>query len=324
MSNNNFVSIVLPCHNEEEVILSSYLTLKSIIDQLILENQISGYEIVMVNNGSTDATLNKMLDIINNDDNIVIIDLRSNYGYQGSISAGLYYAKGDVVITIDADLQDDPYKIPEMIGYYKQGFDMVLGVRNNRASDSFFKRFTANSYYKLLNLLGVNTIPNHGDFRLLSRSLVEEFKKMPERNRFIRGMILSLESKYATVVYDRKPRQAGKTKFKIKELFALALDGITSFTSAPIRIVTIFGFIFFLLSILGTLYVLEEKFIRKVDVPGWAFLSLLILFFGGVQSLFMGIIGEYIAKTYIETKKRPLFLIRKIYSKATINENNAN
>lgn len=309
------LSLVIPCHNEEEVIKDSYKILKEILTDLVKTQAITDYELLLVNNGSTDRTLDKMIEIYESDSKVIVLDLRKNYGYQGSISAGMFYADGDAVITIDADLQDDPYKIPDMIRLYKEGYEMVLGIRKDRSKDSFFKRLTANFYYDLLNFLGVNCIKNHGDFRLLSRKLVEEFKKLPERNRFIRAMILELESKYACVYYDREKRKKGKTKFNLKALISLAIDGITSFTSAPIKLVTYFGFITFILSLIGCLYVLNEKFIKKVDVPGWAFLSILILFFGGVQSLFLGIVGEYIAKTYMEVKKRPLFLVRKIYKK---------
>jgi glycosyltransferase involved in cell wall biosynthesis len=317
------LSIVLPCHNEEEVIKDSYYELKDILTKLIEENKIKAYEIVFVNNGSTDNTLEQMLELQKTDASIVVVDLRNNYGYQGSITAGLCNCTGDAVITIDADLQDDPNKIPEMLDLYYKGYEMVLGIREKRDTDTFFKRLSANLFYKTLNILGVKSINNHGDFRLLSRALVEDFKKMPERNRYIRGMVLSLESKYAMVYYARRERKKGATKFNLPALIAFAIDGITSFTSSPIRFVTIFGFITFTLSILGLIYVLFEKFIREVNVPGWAFLSIVLLFFGGIQSLFLGIVGEYIAKTYIETKNRPLFLVRKIY-KRDENEFDAN
>lgn len=309
------LSIVVPCHNEEEVLSDSYQTLKEIIDSLLRDKKISNYEIVFVNNGSTDNTLKEMIKIQEKDSSTVIVDLRNNYGYQGSITAGLFYSTGDAVITIDADLQDDPYKIPEMIDLYNQGFEMVLGVRTKRDTDSFFKKHASQMYYKILEKLGVKSVYNHGDFRLLSRALVEDFKNMPERNRYIRGMVLTLESRYATVYYERAERKKGRTKFNLTALMSLAIDGITSFTSYPIRLVTTFGFITFILSIIGLGYVLFEKLIRGVNVPGWAFLSVVLLFFGGIQSLFIGIVGEYIAKTYMEAKKRPLFLVRKVYRK---------
>lgn len=317
------LSIVIPCHNEEAVISDTYDTLKEIINVLLSSNNISDYEVVLVNNGSTDSTLEKMLSIQSVDEKVIIVDLRNNYGYQGSITAGLCNASGDAVVTIDADLQDDPYKIIDMVDLFKAGYEMVLGIRKDRKQDSFFKRITANFYYRFLDIIGVKSVYNHGDFRLLSKKLVEEFRKLPERNRYIRGLILELESRYACVYYERRKRKKGKSKFNMPKLISFAIDGITSFTSTPIRIITAFGLFAFILSFAGALYVLYEKLIRGVQVPGWAFISIVLLFYGGLQSLFLGIVGEYIAKTYIETKQRPLFLIRNIYKRRN-DENDAN
>jgi len=306
------LSIVIPCYNEEEVINDSYLILINLIKNKF-KKLISTYEIVLVNNGSSDNTLEKMIDLQKENKNIVIVDLRNNFGYQGSISAGLYHASNDMVVTIDADLQDDPSKILEMIEMHYKGYDLVLGIRENRNSDSFFKKHSAQMYYKFLNILGVDSIYNHGDFRLMSKSLLEEFKKYSERNRYIRSLILSLDNKYGCVYYERTERKKGTSKFNISSLFSLAIDGITSFSTTPIRFISIFGIILFLISIFGMFYVLYEKLINNVDVPGWAFTSILIMIFGGLNSLFIGIIGEYIGKTYIETKQRPIFTVRKVY-----------
>ena len=314
------LSIVLPCHNEQEVIVDTVNTLTTLL--LKWESTlISDYEIVMVNNGSTDNTLTKMRELQSKDDRLVVVDLRRNYGYQGSISAGLFTAKNDVVVTIDADLQDDPNKIGEMLQKYYEGYDLVLGVRARRKTDSFLKRTTANLYYWLQRKLGVESVPNHGDFRLLSRELVEELKRFPERNRYLRGMILQLESKYGIVYYERRKRKAGKSKFGIGPLFSLAFDGITSFTNVPLRFILLFGFLMFLLSILGIAFISYVRFGLNIDVPGWAFISLAIMIFGGIQSLFLGILGEYIAKSYFEVKQRPIYLVRKIYKKDTFDTN---
>ncbi|MFC1566328.1 glycosyltransferase family 2 protein [bacterium] len=313
------LSIVLPCHNEELVIQDSYNKLKELLERW-QDSIISEYEIVMVNNGSTDDTLTKMLELYEKDKNIVILDLRSNYGYQGSITAGLFHAAKDMVVTIDTDLQDDPNKIKDMIEKYYEGYEMVLGVRGDRKKDSIFKRVTANIYYWMLSKLGVNSVHNHGDFRLLSKQLVEELKKFPERNRYLRGIILGLDAKYACVYYDRIARKAGRTKFTLKHLVNFALDGITSLSVIPIRMISLFGFILFVLSIIGTMFILYVRLVQKIDVPGWAFLSFIVMLFGGLQSLFIGMIGEYIAKTYIETKERPIFLVREKYSKENVLE----
>ena len=307
------LSIVIPCHNEVEVIEKTWRTLKTLIGRW--EGHIlSGHELVIVNNGSTDASLEKMLEISRQDDSVVVVDLRRNYGYQGSITAGLFSATGDMIVSIDADLQDDPEKIEEMIGKYREGYEMVLGVRNDRKKDLFLKRWTANLYYQLLKSLGVESVPHHGDFRLLSRNLVEELKRFPERNRYLRGMVLHLESRYALVGYERRARQSGRSKFSMKHLLGFAVDGITSLTNAPLRFIMFFGLCVFFLSMAGILYVLYIKLLTNRNVPGWAFISLTLMLFGGLQSLFLGVLGEYVAKNYFESKQRPLFLIRQVYS----------
>ncbi len=306
------LSIVLPCHNEQEVISASWEELTGILVPL-LNNKILDYELIMVNNGSTDNTLDVMLRLQKLDPKIKIVDLRNNFGYQGSITAGLYHAGNDMVITIDADLQDDPSKIEEMIERYYDGYDLVLGVRKDRKTDSFFKRLTANAFYSISNSLGLKTVPHHGEFRLMSRELLEDFKKYEEKNRYIRGLILSLESKYATVEYSRRERQAGETKFKPLRLIELALEGITSFSTAPIRLITITGFILFTLSLFSMLFILYQKLFSNIEVEGWAFLALAVSLFGGLNSLFIGMIGEYLGKNYIESKNRPIFIVRKVY-----------
>jgi len=307
-----FLSVVLPCHNEEEVIQSTYRRLRELIRGWE-KDLVSRYEIVMVNNGSTDATLEKMLEIRREDQNVVILDLRRNFGYQGSITAGLFNASGEVVVSIDADLQDDPAKIGEMIQQYRQGYDLVLGVRSDRTTDSFFKRITANLYYRFLKLMGIPSVSNHGDFRLMSRSLLEDLKQFGERNRYLRGLIFQVESRYACVYYKRTPRQAGKTKFRPLSLFSLAWDGITSFSNVPVKMVLFFGVLLFLASLVGIAYVLLMKYVYLRNVPGWASILTFFLFFSGIQNLFLGVIGEYISKIFIEAKQRPLYLVRRRY-----------
>jgi glycosyltransferase involved in cell wall biosynthesis len=228
----DLLSIVIPCHNEEEVLCGTHKRLSDIMAGLLSRGKMSDYELVFVDNGSTDQTLNELKALFDQDSHLRIISLRRDFGFQGSLSAGLYHAKGDAVVTIDADLQDPPEKIEEMIVHYEQ--DLVLGVRESRETDSFFKRFFAESYYRLLKLLGVNIVYNHGDFRLMSKSLLAEFNALPERNRLIRAMILQLESRYAVVSYEREKRTAGESKFNISSLFSLSLDGIVSFTYIPL------------------------------------------------------------------------------------------
>ena len=306
------LSVVLPCHNEQEVILNTWKELTSILSPLI-NNMISNYELIMVNNGSTDETLRIMLEIQKKDSNVKVVDLRNNFGYQGSITAGLHYTSCDMVVTIDADLQDDPLKIKEMIQKHYDGFDLVLGVRGDRKTDSFFKRNTANLFYKFSNFFGIKTVPHHGDFRLISKELLSDLDKYKEGNRYIRGLILSLESKYAVVEYIRRKRLAGETKFKPIKMFELAIDAITSFSSTPIKIISLLGFLVFTLSLASIMFVLYQRFYSDVEIQGWAFIALTVSLFGGLNSLFIGIIGEYVGKGYMEMKKRPIFVTRKKY-----------
>lgn len=306
------LSIVIPCFNEEEAIVNSYNELKPILDAL---RNIKCYQIVFVNNGSTDSTLKKILEISEKDTCIKTIDLRNNFGYQSSISAGLFNADHEMIISIDADLQDDPNKIGEMIDLHYQGYDMVLGIRSDRKTDNVFKRFFSELFYSLSNLMGMKTVFNHGDFRLLTRELVESIKSFPEKNRYLRGMILLLDNQYGKVYYSRRKRKFGKTKFNVFNLLGLALDGITSFTVTPIRFIFFLGVCLFLLSIILGIYTLYIFLFNGIEIQGWTSLFILILFFGGIQNISIGIIGEYVSKTYIETKNRPLYFIRKIYQK---------
>jgi glycosyltransferase involved in cell wall biosynthesis len=308
--NYKSLSVVVPCHNEEEVVSESYSILKKIISQIKV---IKKHQFVFVNNGSEDNTLNVLLNLRKKDSNIKIIDLRNNYGYQGSITAGLYNSDYDMIISIDADLQDDPNKIVDMINYYYQGFEMVLGVRKSRGVDSFFKRTFSILFYKLLKLLGSKTVFNHGDFRLLSKSLVNDLKSYPERNRYLRGIIMELDNKYKCVYYDRKKRTKGKSKFKSIDLINLALNGISSISIVPIKFIFLSGLFMFMSSIVILIIVFINYINNKILIQGWTSTIFLILFFGGLQNIYLGIIGEYLSKTYIETKSRPIYSIRNIY-----------
>ena len=304
------LSIVIPCFNEEEVLPQTYNELKNIINNL---SNINKHQLVFVNNGSNDNTLKVLLSLKEKDVNIKILDLRNNYGYQGSITAGLYNSDFDIIISIDADLQDDASKIPEMIDNYYSGFEMVLGVRRSRNTDSFLKSFFSISFYKFLSLLGAKTIYNHGDFRLLSKNLVNNLKMYNEKNRYLRGIILKLENNYKCVYYDRKKRTKGKSKFRPLDLINLALDGITSFSVFPIKLIFISGILMFLGSLILLSTLIFTYFSNGIAIEGWTSTIFLILFFGGIQNIYMGILGEYISKTYIETKSRPIYQIREIY-----------
>lgn len=307
------LSIVVPCHNEQEVLPTTHERLSKILDCLLESGKLSNYEIIYVDNGSTDNTLEVLKNIFESNIRVRIISLRRNFGYQGSISAGLFYVKGDAVVTIDADLQDPPEKIEEMISYYEKGYDLILGVRKDRSTDSFIKKFFSENYYRLMKLLGVEVVHNHGDFRLMEKSLVQEFNALPERNRFIRAMILQLESRYAIVYYKREPRTTGRSKFNISSLFSLGLDGILSFSYVPLRMAFLAGILICFLTIVGIIWIIYIKVSTNV-IPGWASTLLPILGLGGFQLLILGLLGEYIGRLYIEVKQRPLFVVREEYT----------
>ena len=306
----NTISIVVPCYNEQEVIESTHVTLTSILSGLVQQNKCANYEILYVDDGSKDNTRILIEQIFKNDTHVRCIILRRNFGLQGALSAGLTLAKGDAVVTIDADLQDPPDAIAGMIDAYEQGYDLVLGVREDRQSDTFLKRFTAENYYRLLKALSIQVVHNHGDFRLMAKGLLQEFNALSERNRYIRGMILTLDNHYATVKYSRQPRLQGVTKFNMRKMLSLSLDGILSFTFAPLRLVSVLGLIFCLFALGGGVYIGYAKISGHV-VPGWTSTVLPLFIFSGIQMLSLGIIGEYIGRLYVEVKHRPLFSVRQ-------------
>lgn len=307
------LSVIIPCYNEEEVLPTTYVRLKELCLGWVSNGKISEYELVFVNDGSTDKTMEIMRGFFESDKNVVIVDFRKNFGFQCAISAGLFAAQNEMIVSIDSDLQNDPEKIAEMILKYYEGYEMVLGVRKDRTTDGFFKRITAQFFYWLANFLGIPSVYNHADFRLLSYGVVAELKKFPERARYLRSLIFSVESKYACVYYECRARVLGRSKFNFSKMVSLAIDGITSFSSAPIRLISLFGVMMFLFSIVGLVYAVYVRFFLKAVVPGWASVLVVILFFSGIQSLFMGVIGEYISKLYLETKQRPLYIVRREY-----------
>ncbi|GAB4485716.1 MAG: glycosyltransferase family 2 protein [Thermodesulfovibrionales bacterium] len=307
------LSLVIPCHNEEEVLHATHRRLTAVMAGLREKSLISDYELLFVDNGSTDRTLEVMHELFSSDVHVRLIVLRKNFLFQGSLSAGLFHARGDAVVTIDADLQDPPEKIEEMARFYQDGYDLVLGIRDDRRADSFLKRFFSETYYRIMKAMGVTIVFNHGDFRLMSSTLLSAFNRLPERNRFIRALILQLESKYATVSYPRAPRTAGRSKFGVRSLLSLSLDSIVSFTYVPLRLASLAGFISSFIAVGMTFWVLYSKFISGLIVPGWASILLPVLGIGGLQLFALGIIGEYIGRLYIEVKQRPLFLVREQY-----------
>ena len=311
MKENPILYIVIPCYNEEEVINETTRQLKEKINTMIDEKIISKKSKVMyVNDGSKDKTWS-IIKKINEDDSLFTgINLSKNRGHQNALLAGLMTAKekADIVISMDADLQDDINVIDKMIEKYKEGNDIVYGVRSSRKKDSFFKRFTAESYYKFMKFLGVDCIYNHADYRLTTKRVLNELEKYKEVNLFLRGIFPTLGFNYDIVYYERKERFAGSTKYPLKKMLNFAWEGITSFSVKPLRLICTLGFIILFTSIVIILYSIYRKLTGNT-VSGWTFLSISIWFIGGLQMISIGIIGEYIGKIYNETKARPRFII---------------
>lgn len=317
--------LVIPCYNEEDVIKETasrlYQLLKSLIDnkKISVESKIS-----MINDGSTDNTWNIIQDLCNSDAIYVGINLSRNKGHQNALLAGLMTAKDytDATISLDADLQDDITVIEKFINKYIEGNDIVYGVRSSRNKDSFFKRFTAESFYKFMRLLGVDIVYNHADYRLLSKRVLNELAKYKEVNLFLRGMIPQIGFPSTTVQYERKERFAGKSNYPLKKMLSFAFEGITSFSIKPIRFITNLGLFIFTLSIIMLIYSFIQYFCGNT-VSGWSSLIISIWSLGGLQLLSIGIIGEYIGKTYLESKNRPKYSIEKIvHNKVKVDEYN--
>ena len=311
MQEKEILYIVIPCYNEEEVIEETTKQLTKKLNNLIEENIISSQSKVMyINDGSKDNTW-KLIKRINKENNLVTgISLTRNRGHQNALLAGLLTAKNyaDIIISMDADLQDDINVIDEMIEKYKNGNDIVYGVRNSRKKDSFFKRFTAENYYKLMKLLGIDCVYNHADYRLTSKRVLNELENFKEVNLFLRGIFPLLGYNSDIVYYERKERYAGKTKYPLKKMLNFAWDGITSFSIKPLRLICSLGFLILIASIIIIIYSIYRKLTGNT-VSGWTFLSISIWFIGGLQMISIGIIGEYIGKIYSETKQRPRYII---------------
>lgn len=311
MNNNPILYVVIPCYNEEEVIDETTKQLTRKIGNLIEENKISKNSKVMyVNDGSKDKTWKKIKSINKENELFTGITLTRNRGHQNALLAGLLTAKkyADVIISMDADLQDDINVIDEMLDKYKSGNDIVYGVRSSRKKDSFFKRVTAENYYKIMKLLGVDCVYNHADYRLTSKRVLDELENFKEVNLFLRGIFPLLGYKSDIVYYERKERVAGKTKYPLKKMLNFAWDGITSFSVKPLRLICTLGFLILFVSIIIIIYSIIRKLTGNT-VSGWTFLSTSIWFIGGLQMISIGIIGEYIGKIYSETKQRPRYII---------------
>ncbi|WP_026485742.1 glycosyltransferase family 2 protein [Caldanaerobius polysaccharolyticus] len=307
------VFFVIPCFNEEEVLPFTIDRMNEKLNALVEKDLIhQDSKVLFVDDGSGDNTW-KLIKSAAQNERFSGVKLSRNCGHQNALMAGMSYAVNfaDCVITLDADLQDDINVIDEFIDKFIQGYEIVYGVRSEREVDTFFKRFTAQSFYKLMRFLGVEIVYNHADYRLMSKRAVEYLMRFEERNLFLRGIIPLIGLKSTTVHYKRQKRMAGKTKYPLKKMLAFAFDGITSFSIKPIRYITLAGFLMFALSIIILIYSIIQK-IKGDVVPGWTSLSISIWFIGGMQLMALGLIGEYIGKIYKEVKRRPLFLIEEI------------
>lgn len=311
-----FVSIVVPCYNEELVIAHTHQKILETMLRLEKEKKVS-FEIVYVNDGSSDNTLPMLQNIhqealksLNKQNKVVIISLAKNFGHQVALTAGLNYAKGNAVISIDADLQDPPEVMEKMLDYWEKGFDVVYGVRTSREGETWFKLITAKLFYILLKKITNCDIPlNSGDFRLLSRRAVDVFNSLQERNRFIRGLIPWIGLKQTPIYYERHPRFAGTTKYPLRKMIKLAFDGFIGFSHFPIKFSFYLGSVTAIFSFLYGIYILFYSFFNEYAIRGWKSIMVTILFIGGVQLISIGILGEYIARIYDEVKKRPLFIL---------------
>lgn len=310
---NDILYMVIPCYNEEEVLPETAKQLKDKYNKLIADNKISKKSrIVFVNDGSKDCTWSIIKKLHEQDKVFSGINLSRNRGHQNALLGGLLTVKdcADMVISMDADLQDDIGVIDSMIEEYYKGNDIVYGARSKREKDSFFKRFTAESFYKLTNALGGEVVFNHADCRLMSKRALEGLDKFKEVNLFLRGIVPMIGFPSTIVTYERNERFAGESKYPLKKMLSFAMEGITSLSVKPIRFVTTIGFTVFFVSIIMLVYIVIRYF-TDATIPGWASVATSVWAIGGLQLVALGVIGEYIGKIYLETKERPRFIIEQ-------------
>jgi len=304
------LSVIIPCYNEEEVIEETYKRLVKIMK----DNKIEDFELIFVNDGSKDKTFDILCGIAANDKKVKVISFSRNFGHQPAVAAGINNCNGEYAVIIDADLQDPPELIPQMLKLcISENANVVYGVRKERKGETFFKKLSAKLFYRFLNKLSEVPIPlDTGDFRLIDKKMIDVFKNLPERNKFIRGLISWAGFKQIPFYYVREPRFAGETKYPLKKMIRFALTGIMYFSKKPLKIAINSGFISIIVGIGLTLYVFVAHFTGIIPtVPGWASTIITIIFFGGVQLLTIGVLGEYIGNIFDEVKKRPEYIIDK-------------
>jgi glycosyltransferase involved in cell wall biosynthesis len=304
-----FISIVVPCYNEAGVIDVFLQEMFAVLERLGRD-----FEIVFVNDGSRDNTLDVLIEKSKAHDDIRVLNLARNFGKEAALTAGIDHAQGEVVVPIDVDLQDPPELILDFVREYEAGYDVVLGKREDRTTDTAAKRISAEFFYKMHNKISDIQIPqNVGDYRLMSRRVVEALKQLPETQRFMKGIFAWLGFKTTTVNYKRDERKAGESSFNGWKLWNFALDGITSFSTAPLRVWLYVGSVLSLIAFVYGSWIVLKTLMFGVDSPGYASIITIVLFLGGIQLMGIGILGEYIGRIYLESKRRPIYIVEREY-----------
>ncbi len=308
MSGNQLLSVVVPCYNEEEVLHTTHRRLVEVLARL----EDLDFEVVYVDDGSRDQTPAILRQLQEEDDRVRVLCFSRNFGHQLAVTAGVDHASGDAVVLIDADLQDPPEVILDMVARWRDGYHVAYGVRTDRPGESAFKLWTAKAFYRLINRMSDTAIPlDTGDFRLMDRRVVKALQSMPERDRFVRGMVSWVGFRQIAVPYQRAPRLAGESKYPLYKMLRFALDGIASFSIAPLKLATWMGFAVSVLALLGIAYALFLRLFTSIWITGWTAIFISVLFMGGIQLISLGIIGEYIGRIYGEVKRRPLYLVNE-------------
>lgn len=306
------LAILIPCFNEQEILSHTAAELTQVLNKLIAQQKIAPQSFIcFIDDGSFDTSWQLIQTLHSQNSQIKGIKLSRNFGHQNALFCGLMHCKekADCLISMDADLQDDIHSIEKFIAQYQQGYQIVYGVREKRDVDTYFKKFTAHCFYKIMGWLGTQTIPQHADFRLISSKVARHLANFNEFNLFLRGLFPLIGFKTASITYERRKRIGGVTKYPLRKMLSFSLDAITSFSVSPLRCIALLGVIFFISSILMSMYIVLQAKVLHETIPGWASTVLPIYFIGGIQLLSIGIIGEYVGKIYAETKARPRYIV---------------
>jgi glycosyltransferase involved in cell wall biosynthesis len=311
--NRRLISLVIPFFNEEDAIAPLFAKLDETLGRLADVE----FEFVCVNDASTDGTLDRLLAVAGSRPRTIVVDLSRNFGKEAALSAGLETASGDAVIPMDADLQDPPELIESMLEQWRLGYEVVLARRDDRSDDGYFKRMSARMFYKAHNLIADVPLPEDvGDFRLMDRAVVEAIKRLPENCRFMKGLFAWIGFRTTTVTYRRGIRSAGRSRLKPWRLWNLAIEGVTSFSLSPLKVWTYLGLGIAFIAMIWGAWIALRTLLYGVDVPGYASIFVAILFLGGIQLIGIGVMGEYLGRTYLESKRRPAYVIRKVYGRS--------